>query len=280
MRYFIFFLLTAHFTLSAQPVKFKCIVLNQHTSEPIPYATLGLKERPIGTNADEQGIISFHFNPGEIQSSETWILSSVGYQAKHLTHGELITLHRDTIYLQEAPQLLEEVRLTRAQLKSRTAGKSAHGALTHFTIYSVRDSIDDGLSQEFGVKLSLRKPCLVEKFNIFFSSNNFEVLLMQFMLYQGDSLQLLPTPAVTFEVVGHGWTSVDLSHLNLELTPGRYAFTARIIKKEFSADRPYLAIPVTMPSPFNGFLYRQKSEDTWNFNNAANPSIYLNLLCE
>ncbi|MEJ2005827.1 MAG: hypothetical protein P8X57_12915 [Cyclobacteriaceae bacterium] len=263
--------------------EFNCVILNSETSEPVPYATLGIIKMNIGTNADASGLIAFRINEQTISSNAHWVVSSIGFENKILSHKELVKHNKDTILLTPTTQVLEEVILNRKELNARTVGKKSHGALTHVNIYGVNDSIDDGLSQEFGAILKLRSQCLIDDFNIYFSSNNFENLKLQFLAYSisGDSVKLIPNlEPVFFNANDHGLATVDLKKFDIELKEGEYVFTARIIEKELNDELPRLSIPMATPSPFNGFIFRTKSQENWTFRNSANPSIYLNLSCE
>jgi hypothetical protein len=270
-------------SLFAQIIQYSGLVLNAKNLEPVPYATVGLKNRNVGTNSDHSGQFSFRFDSNECADTDSWVISSIGYSSLELKHPEFLHQNGDTLYLEPTTTLLHEVVINRNSLKSMSLGKKSHGALTHMNIYSVRDSLDDGLSQEFGVKLKLRRSCLIEDYNVFFSSNSFDELMLQFLIYaiEGDSVTNLPlhTPVI-FSAKGYGWASVELREYEIELSKGLYAFVARIVSKKSTSSHPALSIPMTTPSPFNGYISRQKSEDTWHIRDGANPSIYLNVLCE
>jgi hypothetical protein len=266
----------------SQVALFTCRIIDQETGEHIPYVNLGVRQKRIGTNADENGRISFRINENELEATDIWVLSSIGYEPKEITHRELLKLNTKSIHLKPNVAVLNEVSLIKSRLKYRSIGKKSHGTITHINIYGVRDSIDDGLSQEFGVILNLKKHCLIEDFNIFFSSNNFDSLLLRFHVYQveGDSIKTRLPQSAYFLVSAPGWQKADLRSKILELPQGKYAFTAQIVDKFSSAEMPRLSVPAATPSPFNELVYRAKSQDRWQIHKSANPSIYVNALCE
>jgi len=265
----------------AQTVRFTCVVLDSESKKPIPYVSLGVREKGIGTNADQNGRISFMLNSGQLSDSAVWVFSSIAHEPREICQSDFSTLNGDTVILKPTTVLLKEVGIKSTGLKRREIGKKSHGALTHINLYSVRDSIDDGLSQEFGVLLNLRSACLIRDFNVFFSSNNFDSLRFQFFLYEmdNDELTRVPLPGPAYLVVtDYEWQRLQLDEI--ELPKGQYAFTLQLIDQQFSGEEPRLSMPMTVPSPFNGFIYRSKSQDEWDFRKSANPSMFLTADCE
>ena len=261
-------------------------VINAETQEPISYVNVGVLNKSIGTNSDINGEVTFKFSLDDMNSNDLIVISCIGYYKKSLKLSELLYLDNKTVELQPKTSVLKEVTISDRELKARILGKKSKGALTHVNIYSVKDSIDDGLSQEFGVILKNKRNCIINSFNFFLSSNNFDNIKFRFILYEymhdGSIGNYLIDDHIYFEVKNShiGWVQVDLNSYEIEFEGKDIIATVQIIETYFSKSKPKLALPLVTPSPFNGFLYRDKSQSEWLINRSANPSIYLEAVCE
>lgn len=277
------FILTLAFNISlGQVIRINCNVVDRATGKPIPYVNLGVAGKSIGTNSNEHGEIDFQIIEYDLDSSDKFIFSSVGYKKQELNYDQLKKL--TVIKLEEQIQELNEVVITAPVTKPKILGKDNKGALTHLMIYGVNSPIDDGLSQEFGVIINSNKSCIINSFNFYISSNNFEHLKFRFSLYEfnNDSIQEnLIDQDIYFEAEPNyiGWIKVDLKPYNIVLTAQDFVATAQLIEMEQLNNKAILSMPIVTPSPFNGFVYRDKNQNNWRINKSANPSIYLEANC-
>ena len=74
---FLIILLLNFNAVYCQTVKVSGVVLDVETNKPIPYATLGIRDKNIGTVADIDGKFNFNISPTE--KDELLIVSSIGY---------------------------------------------------------------------------------------------------------------------------------------------------------------------------------------------------------
>ncbi|MEM7109863.1 MAG: hypothetical protein AAF519_16680 [Bacteroidota bacterium] len=272
-------------TSFSQIKKLKFVVKDTVKSEGIPYANLGILGKPFGSNADARGIVDFTMNLREITADDQFVISCIGYESLTLSLNQLLSYHNREIALIPKIYELSEVVIKSTATKKKILGKNENGAFTHSNIYSVRDSIDDGLSKEFGVTFNTKHYCSIMNYNVFFSSNRFDKVKFRINIYQLDDqgvpVTLLNKEDIFFEVSNHyvGWVTTDLLKHNVAIEGGKFGVTAQIIETQFSGDKPALSIPITTPSLFNGFIYRDKNQDNWIISKSANPSIYLEASC-
>ncbi len=92
-------------------------LLDKETAEPIPYASIYLKEKPIGTTTNEDGYFVFHISP-ELKTG-TVVLSVIGYTA---VFKKINAFKKDeTIFLSSQITKLDEVSITATRKKQLTA---------------------------------------------------------------------------------------------------------------------------------------------------------------
>lgn len=269
----------------SQIKRLKFMVKDTVKSEGIPYANLGVLGKPFGSNADVRGVVDFTMDLKRITAADKFVISCIGYESLTLSLNQLLSYHEKEIALQAKIYELNEVVIKSTATKKKIFGKNEKGALTHSNIYSVQDSIDDGLSKEFGVTFTSKKYCSIMNYNVFFSSNHFDKVKFRINIYQLDDqgvpAVLLNKDDIFFEVTNNyvGWVTTDLLRHNIILEGGKFGVAAQIVETKFSGDKPALAIPIATPSPFHGFIYRDKNQDNWLINKSANPSIYLEASC-
>lgn len=92
----------------------------------IPYATISVPARHAGSLADSTG--RFDFRLTGISSSDTVMVSSIGYIPVHLTVTNLRSMGDSaTISLQANPHSLQSVEVTAPKVKAKTFGRTGMG---------------------------------------------------------------------------------------------------------------------------------------------------------
>jgi hypothetical protein len=121
------YLLTSHLLpfVAAKPAAPPITVTNAVTSVAILYASLGIRNKPIGTVADAAG----HFLPETLQlaaATDTLVVSCVGYQSRRMVVADLAPLKEAPhhgIELQPQAQALTEVVVRSSGWKRHTVGR-------------------------------------------------------------------------------------------------------------------------------------------------------------
>lgn len=108
MRYLllIFTLLTA-FSVRAQQITLSATVQDAETKEALPYASVGIKGKTIGTIANLQGQFDFHF-PSEFRN-EILVISMIGYRNFEAPIWSLLDSKISIIPMVESTTMLNEV---------------------------------------------------------------------------------------------------------------------------------------------------------------------------
>ncbi|MFZ6009532.1 MAG: carboxypeptidase-like regulatory domain-containing protein [Bacteroidota bacterium] len=93
--------------LWAQSLTISAIVRDRETSEPLGFASVGIKGQPVGTISNGQGEFDFHF-PLEYRN-EILVISMLGYKNFEAPVWTLLTNKTETILLDKSPIILEEI---------------------------------------------------------------------------------------------------------------------------------------------------------------------------
>jgi hypothetical protein len=249
--------------------------------EPVPYASVGVVGKPIGTIADAGG--TFSLSPlASAAPTDTVVVSCVGYQAQKLL---LAQLRRQTLVsLTPAATPLREV-LVRAKSPKRTIlGHKGRSIFTSFNFYTSKDSQPhDRLGREVGLLLAVKRPAHLESFHLFVFNNDFTTVKFRLNIYavkDGRPQTSLLTKDVLFEVTGGkpGWCEVDLRPYAIELA-GQQQVVASVQWLQSQTNNPaskHFGISTDL-SPFHTTFLRDKSQETWR-RFGANSSFYFTAL--
>src|SRR5688572_208810 len=108
MRFIIvFLLLIGFFSVSAQKITLSGRVVDKATGESLPFASVVIKGKPIGTIANTNGEFDFHF-PAEYRN-DIIVVSMLGYEN---FEAPVWSMSSGTIALNKSVTLLSEVVVT------------------------------------------------------------------------------------------------------------------------------------------------------------------------
>lgn len=257
------------------------IITNAATGAPIPYASLGVKNKLIGTVADGTG----HFATEPLLAAaptDTLVISCVGFQSRQLTMANLATLRE--LKLTPQPQTLTEV-VVRGRLPRRIIiGHNWVSAFTSYSFYTTMDTVAHArLGREIGVLLNVKHPALLKNFHLFTSGRDFKSVTFRLNIYaleNGVPRHSLLGRDVIFTVNGRrrGWTDVDLKPFAITLAgPQQVVATVQWLTSEVG--RPggkFLDIPAHL-SVVHTTYSRFKSAQAWT-TYGSNPSMYFDAL--
>jgi len=92
--------------VNAQTITISAKVIDKETKEPLPFASIGIKSRPIGTITNLQGEFDFHI-PIEFRN-DVLVVNMLGYQPYEVP-AWTVTENRNIIEMTKSTQFLEEV---------------------------------------------------------------------------------------------------------------------------------------------------------------------------
>lgn len=123
---FIVCLIISHALSAQEYISLSGRVLDTSTKEPIPFASIYIKEKAIGTTTNQDGAFAFHI-PSELNASSVSI-SMLGYES---IEKRIVTFTvNDTIYLRQNIEQLDDVVLTSGKpLTAKQIVKKAYKAI-------------------------------------------------------------------------------------------------------------------------------------------------------
>lgn len=263
-------------------------VINHETDEPLPFVNIGIANKTTGTVSGADGHFSLRISD-IITGLATVIFSYVGFVSKRYLISELDKDH-NTITISPKITALKELVFNskKIKLKAKKIGRSSAGlGLTHTNFYTYgEETVDDRLSKEKGMKLTVKRNCHIQALNFNVTSNDFKSLKFRVNFYtikNGLPADLLLEKNIVFEIRDGflGWFNVDLAPYEIYIDQRVEAFAATIqwlesVKK--TEKSKYFSIS-TIASPIHKAYFREKAMDSWQ-TGGQSLSFYLSALCE
>ncbi len=107
MRLFVFLLLFLSVDAFAQKITLSAKLLDRVTGEPLPFASIGLKSKSLGTISNLQGEFDFHIS-AEFRN-EILVISMLGYERFEAPVWSLLDKAGQIIFMNQSTILLDEV---------------------------------------------------------------------------------------------------------------------------------------------------------------------------
>lgn len=259
-------------------------VLHDSLGTPVPFASVGVRNKPFGTATDAQGRFAFADSP-ELSPLDTVVISCVGYRPVRLP---ILLLRQRPALVQLWPQAqtLREVTVRHRQLRPEVLGRTGTGGVAHWGVNSiVKDSIRrrEMLGSEFGTFLTSPRNCYVDNFNVYVQANPFRQVRLRLLFYavrdDRPAEQLLPVDIqLVLAEQQRGWITVDLRPYNLQFSEGQKVIAALQWLDAVGQTPGYqfFDVPALLPSPLHRVYTRNKSQANWK-SYPARPSVYLNV---
>lgn len=252
-------------------------VQRDSTAAPVPFASVGVQGKTVGTVADAQGRFSIPNSPA-LAATDSVIISCVGYQPTRLLVQQL--QEPVIVRLRRQPQVLREVVVRGKQPKQVRLGHKGISTFTSLTFYTQADTVPHArLGREIGVLLPVKHPTQLESFHLFTFGRDFKSVMLRLNVYSvenGQPKSTLLQQDIVFTLNGQqrGWTTVDLRPYGILLDgPQQVVATVQWLTSE--AGRPnsrFLNIPAHLSLTHTTFR-RDKSQADW-LQLGANPSLY------
>lgn len=278
--FLLFSLLLVSTSLRAQTI-IEGRVLNAKTGEPVPFATLGVPHRSIGTVADEYGHYLLRLPAG---LTDTLVVSSVGF-SREVVLPKALTAGQREFRLAPKAQTLHDVVVEHRRMHPGLLGrKNAKGDIQWLAGSSGKETVDDEWGWEFGTLLKLTKRTYLEEFHVFLATNTYEQLRFRLNLYaveQGRPGRVLVTRDIQLICTNkeRGWQTLDLRPYALELEAQPVFATIQWLQSEKKDPwDKYFSIPVTRQAK-QVVVERENSEAAWT-THAMQPSLYFTVMTE
>jgi hypothetical protein len=197
---------------------FHAKITDASTAEAIPFASVGIKGKNVGTVTDDKG--DFELNLLKCDEDDSLKVSAIGYKTRGFTVSQIRQLGGKIITLEPIAVKLEEVHITSKKVKRRVLGTSK---------YSVRNcSAFTGTGGNWkGEEAAIRansekgKYVFIEDFNFYIIQNKYEdSLVFRLMLYSVDPKNLpgetfLKKPIIFKTAIKQGIVHIDLKNYNI-----------------------------------------------------------------
>jgi hypothetical protein len=109
-KLFFILIVVLPFSVLAQSLTISAYIRDRETSEPLGFASVGIKGQPIGTISNADGAFDFHF-PLDLRN-EILVISMIGYKNFEAPVWSLIDNRDQILYLDKSPIILEEIVVT------------------------------------------------------------------------------------------------------------------------------------------------------------------------
>ncbi|WP_426491917.1 carboxypeptidase-like regulatory domain-containing protein [Hymenobacter sp. 102] len=269
------------YCLYAQAFTLEGQVRNARTDQPIPFATLGIVGRNIGTVADEQGryILRFPAAP-----TDSLVITSVGFFRAAVSPQALLNGQRE-FTLVPLEQALPDVVVQRRRVKAGQIGRTQPTGEVLWTAGSSgKETVDDEWGWELGTVLTPKRPAYLDALHVYLSTNTYEHLRFRLNLYTlengrpGRAL-LAQDIQLTTTNKQRGWVQLDVSSYDIRLEAQPVVATIQWLQSEKTDPwDKYFSIPVRRDKK-QVMVERENSQAVWTIQ-AMQPSLYFTVLEE
>jgi hypothetical protein len=256
-------------------------VLNDQTGEPVPFATLGMVGRSVGTVADEQGRYLLRLPPG---LSDTLVVTSVGFLRTVVPPAALMGGQR-VFRVRPLSVALGGAVVEHARVHPALLGRNKPtGDLLWTAGSSGKETVDDEWGWELGTLLQPTRRTYLEEFHVYLATNTYQLLRFRLNLYaleKGRPGAVLVSQDIQLVCTNQkrGWQTVDLRPYALELDARPVIATIQWLQSEKTdpSDK-YFSIPVSRQNK-QVMVERENSQAAWTLH-PLQPSLYFTVLEE
>ncbi|WP_171025464.1 carboxypeptidase-like regulatory domain-containing protein [Hymenobacter jeollabukensis] len=268
------------FFSSCPPQQPRAQVLDAATGQPVPYASVGVQLKPLGTVADAAGYFAPQALAGA-QPADTVVVSCVGYAprkllASTLTEGQPVRLLPQT-------NTLSAVTVRPGAWQRRRVGHEGSFSFTQYNFHLNGDADPARkLGREVGTILALRPGSELEDVHFFVGNNSFRGVRLRLNVRALDAddqpAASLLTQDIHYQLPdgAKGWQHLDLRPYHVQT--GQHEHVAVTLEwldgtPDPSRDWQVLLMPAPL-NPLHRMVYRDKSADQWR-SLRASLSLYV-----
>lgn len=258
----------------AQSGSLKGNTVDQRNSLPVPYVSIGIINKPIGTISDSLGRYTLSYLQSEVKSTDSIAFSAVGYRSVRMDWDTFLKIGQ-LVKLDESPHLLESVNIKAKPGKLKNYGRSSAGIIFFPAMYKNIPKSSDEKGREQAAILKIDKDIFLRKLSFSISRKNFEKIKLRMNIYEvRDGLpgQSILHKDVVFEVAGstkvgmQAPESIDLKPYQIHIQGRKEIAVALAIlelkPREGDTSKTAFFIP-SFPGPLRSSLYRMKGEAQW-----------------
>jgi CarboxypepD_reg-like domain len=253
----------------------KGTIMDSQTKQGIPYASIGVLGRSIGTIADENGNFVLRLNKNSILENNRAIISSIGHESVSMQISKV----KNSILLNPERKELKDTIAKPSDFEQKSIGRIAEKGIGSLSFHNKHDkNIDDKLGREIGAILNLKGRGYLNRINFFINNNEFEKVKFRLNIYNVKNNypnDLIISDEIFIELTQNqkGWITVDVSKYNLRFE-NKVAVALQWIESiEIDRDSKRITIPTAFPTFTRNSFIRANSQDIWTLMNVT-PSVY------
>ena len=197
---------------------YNAIITDASNKSGIPFASIGIKGKNIGSVADEKG--NFVLNILKCEEDDTLKVSAIGYKTKGFTVSEARQGMSKIILLEPLVVKLNEVVIISKKVKRKVLGTSKY-SVRNCSAFMGTEGNWKGEEAAIRANNQKGKSVFIEDFNFYIIQNKYEdSLRFRLMLYSVNSKNLpgetfLRKPVIFKTAVKRGIVHVDLKEYNI-----------------------------------------------------------------
>ncbi len=263
--------------ITTNNILLKATIKAKTTNQPLPYASIGVLNKPIGTIADSTG--NFNLTIPNENLNDTLQISMVGYWPVKLLVKDFIKTN-NIVYLTEKVTQLKEVTVSSQYSHTEIVGRQSGGSLIQASLIPKGDG-PPAVGAESGLKLQApHYPALLDNANVYFSANNFKLIKFRLNFYSlknnlPDTLLFNKEILVSLNNYKTGWTRIDLTTYDLVINSDCAVTLQWVDYNKDMTQSPQLLIPAGVSFSHINY-FRTASQDKWR-TAKGNMSFYVAL---
>ncbi|MEO6303265.1 MAG: carboxypeptidase-like regulatory domain-containing protein [Bacteroidia bacterium] len=172
------------------------IIFDKSSKQPIPFVSIGIIGKSVGTVSDEKGYFEFNFN--ENQKKDSLKVYAIGYKPLVFLVADFVKEVNRTLFLESLPTQLEEVVVRSKKVKFKTLGTSNY-AKNNCSGFA--DIEGNWKGSEAGILVKNKKTVLFEAFNFYIIQNKYDDSLV----FRLNFYERISPPADGPKWLGDAW---------------------------------------------------------------------------
>ncbi|UYZ60324.1 carboxypeptidase-like regulatory domain-containing protein [Hymenobacter latericus] len=255
-------------------------VLDARTGAAVPFASVGVKLKPLGTVADAEGQFSLRALAAALPS-DTVVVTCVGYAPRKLLLSQL--QQQATVRLTPLTHELSTVTVRGSGWKRRRIGHDGSFSITYYNFH-INGDTDPArkLGREVGAVLRIRPLSEIEDVHFYIGENTFRSVRLRLNVRSLDADDNPAASLLTQDVHyvlpdnAKGWQHLDLRPYHIATgNHNRVAVTLEWLEGSPDPQRPWQSLLMPAPlGPLHRMVYRDKSADKWH-SLRASLSLYV-----
>jgi len=249
-------------------------VINETSRLSVPYVSIGIKNKAIGTVSDSLGHYKLSYREAEVSNADSIVFSSVGYETVRMSFDDFLKADK-IIALKEIPQMLKTVGINAKSGKIKSYGRWSANLIFFPAMYKTIPKYSDEKGREQALILKVDRDIYLRKLNLRINRRHFAALKLRLNIYDvkdGFPDRSLLNRDLIFDIAGSSAVgmpaveSIDLRNYQIQLK-GRKEIAVSLSVVDTQAlpgDTSTQAFYIpSFPSPLRSSFYRMKSEALW-----------------